>query len=58
MKSIKLIMNIDTGEGSLSIPKEWDEMDVMFRVNVLQDWVHELTDLYNKTYDECFRDFD
>ena len=46
-------MNRDTGEGDITLPKDWDEHDELFRADVALDWLHQILKEYNNARVEC-----
>ena len=45
---IKLIANVPTGEGHIKIMPHFDKMYPLWQIDVLQDWIFDLTNEYNK----------
>ena len=45
---ITLIFNEDTGEGSIKLQPVFTNNNVLLQIDCLQDWIGELTTLYNK----------
>ena len=45
---IRLSANAEIGEGSISISPHFDSMDSLWQIDVLQDWIADLTNEYNK----------
>ena len=45
---IKLIANVPTGEGHIKIMPHFDKMYPLWQIDVLQDWIADLTNEYNK----------
>jgi len=41
--------NIQTGEGSIGNWDKFRELDIMFRADLLQDWLFEIDAEYSKT---------
>jgi hypothetical protein len=46
--------NYDTGEGHVSEPDDWKEMDALLRADLLQCWLHDIENLYNQAVKEAF----
>ena len=45
---IKLIANVDTGEGHIKIMPHFDKMYTLWQVDVLGDWIYDLETLYDE----------
>jgi len=45
---ITLIFNEDTGEGSIKLQPVFTNNNVLLQIDCLQDWIGELTTIYNK----------
>ena len=45
---ITLIFDEDTGEGSIKLQPVFTNNNVLLQIDCLQDWIGELTTLYNK----------
>ena len=48
-------VNIHTGEGSIGNWEKFRELDIMFRADLLQDWLFEIDAEYNKTLAHVFK---
>ena len=44
---ITLIFNEDTGEGSIKLQPVFTNNNVLLQIDCLQDWIGELTTIYN-----------
>ena len=49
---IKLVVDIDAGEGAIRIMPHFEKMSVTFQLDVLGDWIHDLQELYNEKVDD------
>ena len=49
---ITLIFNEDTGEGSIKLRPAFTDNNVLLQIDCLQDWIGELTTIYNNGLDE------
>jgi len=49
---ITLNFNEDTGEGSIKLRSAFTDNNVLLQIDCLQDWIGELTDIYNKGLEE------
>jgi hypothetical protein len=49
---IILKFNNDTGEGNIVLRPPFIDNNVLLQIDCLQDWIGELTTLYNKGLDE------
>ena len=45
---IKLLADVPAGEGHIKIMPHFDEMYPLWQIDVLQDWIADLTNEYNK----------
>ena len=45
---IKLVANVDTGEGHIKVMLHFDRMNALWQVDVLGDWIYDLETLYNE----------
>jgi len=45
---IKLTADVGAGEGDISISPHFDSMNSLWQIDVLQDWIADLTNEYNK----------
>jgi hypothetical protein len=45
---IKLLADVSAGEGHVRIMPHFDEMYSLWQIDVLQDWIADLTTEYNK----------
>ena len=45
---IKLLADVPAGEGHIKIMPSFDEMYPLWQIDVLQDWIADLTNEYNK----------
>ena len=45
---IRLAADAKIGEGVISISPHFDSMDSLWQIDVLQDWIADLTNEYNK----------
>jgi hypothetical protein len=45
---IRLAADANTGEGDISISPHFDSMNSLWQIDVLQDWIGDLTNEYNK----------
>ena len=53
IKDILLVAHVGNGEGTLGVCKEeWKEREVLWRADVLKDWIIELTELYSEACEE------
>jgi len=50
MRKPRLKANVPDGEGSVSFPPEWRDNDPLLRLDLLQDWIGELTQSYNEAF--------
>jgi hypothetical protein len=48
-------VNIHTGEGSIGNWEKFRELDMMFRADLLQDWLFEIDAEYSKTLAHVFK---
>ena len=53
---IKLVVDIDAGEGAIRIMPHFEKMSVTFQLDVLGDWIHDLQELYNGKVDDWERE--
>ncbi len=49
---ITLNFNENTGEGSIKLRSAFTDNNVLLQIDCLQDWIGELTDIYNKGLEE------
>ena len=49
---ITLTFNEDTGEGSIKLRPAFTDNNVLLQIDCLQDWIGELTTIYNNGLDE------
>lgn len=47
-----------TGEGDVFFPKAWKKQDALYRADLLRDWVHDITKVYNETVIELHKEFE
>jgi len=52
---ITLTFNEDTGEGSIKLRPAFTDNNVLLQIDCLQDWIGELTTIYNNGLDEFNR---
>ena len=45
---IRLSADAEIGEGAISISPHFDSMNSLWQIDVLQDWIADLTNEYNK----------
>ena len=45
---IKLVANVDSGEGHIKVMPHFDRMNALWQVDVLGDWIHDLETLYHE----------
>jgi hypothetical protein len=45
---IRLVADVGAGEGDISISPHFDSMNSLWQIDVLQDWIADLTNEYNK----------
>ena len=45
---IRLVADVGAGEGDISISPHFDSMNSLWQIDVLQDWIADLTTEYNK----------
>jgi len=45
---IKLLADVPVGEGHIKIMPHFDKMYPLWQIDVLQDWIFDLTNEYNK----------
>ena len=50
MKSIKLKLSEQSGDGHIDIPEEWNTYDTLLRMDILKDWIYSLQQEYDSTY--------
>ena len=46
-----LKMNLDNGEGEFIATKEFKELNNLLKLDILQSWIYDLTEEYNKAFD-------
>ena len=46
--------NYETGEGRVSVPNGWEEMDAILRADLLRDWLYDMEKLYKQATKEIF----
>ena len=49
---IKCEGDLEFGEGKLIIPKEFDHLNPIKKADLLNDWISDLTELYNSSLEE------
>jgi hypothetical protein len=49
MKLPKLIANLDNGEGDISFPQDWKNLDSLLQMDILGDWIGILESEYKKS---------
>jgi len=53
IKDILLVAHVGNGEGCLVFGNEdWSEREVLWRADVLKDWIMELSELYSEACEE------
>jgi len=52
MRTPKLKANEFSGEGDVEFPANWPEHDLLLRADLLNDWIGQLTETYNRTVAE------
>lgn len=50
----QLCADFDAGEGSIDFPAGWLFQSALMRADLLADWIHDLTESYDKTCTESF----
>ena len=53
MRAITINWSYDKGEAKLSLSTEFKEADWITRADILQDALHDIEELYNKTLQEA-----
>jgi hypothetical protein len=46
--------NYDTGEGSVSVTKEWMDLEPLLRADLLKDWMFDLNLMYETALKQAF----
>ena len=57
-KNVRLRSSFGNGEGDIKLSHEWDEIDPLWRADVLKDWIYELTFLYSEAMQEMGRPYE
>jgi hypothetical protein len=55
MKKINMLkIDTDNGEGEFKVIKEFKELNNLIKLDIMRDWIWDLKQEYNKTFD-CFK---
>jgi|LakMenEpi03Aug12_release.lakeMendotaPanAssembly.Ray.scaffolds.fasta_scaffold31114_7 hypothetical protein len=46
----RLVASLETGEGDVRFPKDWENWSSLLRADLLKDWIGVLTNEYEKSF--------